>query len=595
MTTSQFMMTCTPLLLAALIGAAEVPVKVFEEEFDRYAEHPEVFSENSHIEEEPGSVKRMNFTPEKQEALRKTPFAVPDDPVNFDFNFDFRFAADSKREFTVQLFMADPENPQAAPSVLDMRITEKGSSVSTLAGHNGMDWNPGHDGPLPGFPDYFMHKARLEVRDGYARLYVQREGKWYLESQRQILKKNMTLTGFNVLAASQVTLDSIQVWKHPSDAKSPAFQKEFAFDGKEAEFEVADLPYPAQYQMQFLDEKESRTQVTFRSVPEKKYIHVTRKDGKTAYDRSQFLPDAGFQVTVPGAKAKEVRTRPNLARYTNEGIAEMAAKWESFPAASKTPLHIRLKQTEPGVCELWINEKMAFPVKTEAELKKIVFQMPGGTLRPLALRQIPASKEFQVVDPAASLNWSKLWADPAMNRLAKYSEVCGVPFLSAKEYSFPLSVCEENKGNYWLECDGYLERQAFDAMPSSVHFSVPAAQYVKAYALCSVDPKATPDMVPEVTARLTNYSRHNGGRGNGFSHHTVRLPAKPGDPLPPNVKIAGGTKENPVYFVEFNIDAGAIEDIIFREGNTTLDFEFLGRLHEKDNFYQNRAPKPSLT
>ncbi len=40
-------MTCTPLLLAALIGAAEVPVKVFEEEFDRYAEHPEVFSEKS--------------------------------------------------------------------------------------------------------------------------------------------------------------------------------------------------------------------------------------------------------------------------------------------------------------------------------------------------------------------------------------------------------------------------------------------------------------------------------------------------------------------------------------------------------------------
>ena len=56
------MTACTPLLLAALIGAASVPVRVFEEEFDRYAEHPEIFSEKSHIEEEPGSVKRMNFT-----------------------------------------------------------------------------------------------------------------------------------------------------------------------------------------------------------------------------------------------------------------------------------------------------------------------------------------------------------------------------------------------------------------------------------------------------------------------------------------------------------------------------------------------------
>jgi len=49
-------MLSTPLLLAALIGAASVPVRVFEEEFDRYAEHPEIFSENSHIEEAPGSL-----------------------------------------------------------------------------------------------------------------------------------------------------------------------------------------------------------------------------------------------------------------------------------------------------------------------------------------------------------------------------------------------------------------------------------------------------------------------------------------------------------------------------------------------------------
>ena len=40
MTTSQFMMTCTPLLLAALIGAAAVPVTVFEEVFSEKSDPP---------------------------------------------------------------------------------------------------------------------------------------------------------------------------------------------------------------------------------------------------------------------------------------------------------------------------------------------------------------------------------------------------------------------------------------------------------------------------------------------------------------------------------------------------------------------------
>jgi len=131
-------------------------------------------------------------------------------------------------------------------------------------------------------------------------------------------------------------------------------------------------------------------------------------------------------------------------------------------------------------------------------------------------------------------------------------------------------------------------------MPSSVQFSVPVSQYYKAYALCSVDPNADNTMVPVITARLTNFTG-TGSRPTAICNSTVTLPAKPGSaPLSDNVRIVGGTKDNPVYLVEFNMDVGNLEDVIYRENNQYLDFEFLGKLYDKDNFYLTREQKPSL-
>lgn len=61
--------------------AVQVPEKVFEEEFDRYAEYPEIFCEDSHICEQDASKKSMDFHPKKNTTLRKTPFVVKGDPV----------------------------------------------------------------------------------------------------------------------------------------------------------------------------------------------------------------------------------------------------------------------------------------------------------------------------------------------------------------------------------------------------------------------------------------------------------------------------------------------------------------------------------
>lgn len=452
-------------------------------------------------------------------------------------------------------------------------------------------WNAHPYGALPEFLDNRYSNVLLSVRDGYAKLYVERSGRWYLESRGQIVKPGFVLTGFNLNGNTQVRVDAFQVWKFADDLKSPAVDASFPF-AKEAAYEIKGIEFPGAFQIALDFGGEKPLLMNFRTVSEMNYTKVTRVKGETIKEKIP-LPDAGYEVRVPGYgyhRITVVRTRPNMGGYKDEERDRIAAHWMAFPPASQSPLKVRLKDIGNNVYELWLNEKMLCPVKLEQPLKSVAFHLPGGFVKTLDLPvfQTPVPAGFLVLDPTALQDWSFF-----RKEAAKPSFVEGIPFLQSATAHFPLSVCAENKGSYYLECDGYLQRSAFDAMPSSVHFSVPTAQYTKAYALCSVDPNARKDMVPVVTARLTNFARPGQGRAQGICHSTVTLPAKPGDPLPPNVKVVGGTKEDPLYLVEFTFDTGSIEDVVFRENNPQMDFEFLGELFWKDNYYVNHAMKPS--
>ena len=590
------MTVCTPLLLAALIGAAAVPVKVFEEEFDRYPEHSPVFHEDSHIEEGLGR-KSMDFHPEKKADLRKTPFAVTGDPVNFDLTFKFFFGKDSARSFSIPLYFKNPEKPAAKPFVTEVSFSDQGAKVRYFPSSSSpVNWNFRNLGPLPEFLNRRYSQARISVRGGYAEVWVERSGKWYLEARGQLTAPGMILTGFNVAGTTQVRLDQFRVWKYADDLKSPEVKQNFDYKS-DSVYEVSGIEYPGFFTMSLDFGGEKPLSLNFQAVAELGYTRVTRVKKEEKSEKIP-LPDAGYTVRFPEQRFPVViRTRPNMAAFTPEDKDEIAQNWTTYPAASKSPLRIQLKDAGNGTYQVWFNGKMANNIQLEKPLRSVEFSLPGGQVIAKDAVKFPGKVEsgFLPLDPAAALNWSPLWSDPAANQLSKPSFVEGIPFLSSPAYKFPLSVCRESLGTFALECDGYLSRSAFDAFPLGVHFSVPAAQYTKAYALCSVDPNARKDMIPVVTARLTNYAFPRQGRAEGICDTTVRLPAKPGDPLPANVKVVGGTKDNPLYLVEFTFDTGSIEDIVFRENNAQMDFEFLGDLYRGDNFYFNQAMKPSLT
>ena len=95
------------------------------------------------------------------------------------------------------------------------------------------------------------------------------------------------------------------------------------------------------------------------------------------------------------------------------------------------------------------------------------------------------------------------WGDAKLS-LVGAQEISGIPFLVADgPGNADTGVCRENLGSYALECDGYLSRTPFEGMPESLLFSVPPAQYNRAWALCAVEDD--PDKVTVITARLTKF------------------------------------------------------------------------------------------
>jgi hypothetical protein len=174
--------------------------------------------------------------------------------------------------------------------------------------------------------------------------------------------------------------------------------------------------------------------------------------------------------------------------------------------------------------------------------------------------------------------------------------VAGVPLLVADgPGNADTGVCRENLGSFALECDGYLSRTPFDGMPESLLWSVPVAQYNRAWLLCAVEDDV--DKVSVVTARLTKFlPGSNVGRGPAIADTAIVLP-RAGEPLPAGVRQVGEVRQGaatlPLYLVECRIDSGSIQEIIFQEKPAWLDFEVLGQRNEKDNFYLDRSRKPA--
>ncbi len=611
--------------LLVAVALADNLRTIYIEEFDRYGDATPGLTADVAIREAPASLKHLAFKGEKAATAHKTMFKLPTEPacLNYDFEFLVRYPRNSSRTFDLTLFSsATPDDPRSLQRLV-VTVAENGSYFKTApAAAVPAVRLTGREAALAPFPDNRWHRVQLQVRGRSATLFVERDGVMVREALAEA--HGLPLVGYNFASATPLHLDSITlrageavlppdfIQRGARQIATHAAIHNFAVapEAVETAFVVRSGSYPAGFTVNFTTRDGTNQLFTFRAMAQNHSQLVQREvaelvEGKLVKSRkfvneSLVLPDAGFNITGPAGFKLPLFTRPRLQyRYEPEQAARIVARWESYPAGSESDLHLRVVRT--GVWyEVWFDGKYAtrFPAATPlasvatalatgGEIEFLDAQPPAQPLTGRAALQLP-------LDIARNARPGPLAG--ARTSLERYATVAGVRFIVADGTgSLDTGRCRENLGSFALECDGYLQRSAFDGMPESLHFQVPTAQYLKAYALCAVADH--PDKVPVVTARLTKF-RPGDGRQQAVCDDTIELPRQAGAELPAAVRLAGevndGDRRLPLYLVEFNFDAGAIQDVLLLEENPFLDFEFLGKLYDKDNYYLNRNRKPAL-
>lgn len=321
----------------------------------------------------------------------------------------------------------------------------------------------------------------------------------------------------------------------------------------------------------------------------------TVKVGTETKEETVFLPDACLEFQEWRIRSY---VRPNPANYPQKMAEDRAKQWDSLPAASAAILPLMLRADGHGL-EYWIDGRYAGRIDTAARLKTLAFRLPAGAAvsAPRFGRRSDAGRYLPLDITRMNHPGAFTAAVTSLNR--GRIQVNGIPLVTDGRANADLGPAKEYTGGGW-ETDPYLRRSAFDAMPEYLHFSVPPAQYTRAWVLCALDNDPTTD--PVLTARLTRFTR--GGRGDAFADTTLWLPRN-GDRPAPGISrvgsialaVAGKPRYLPLWLVEIPLKTGEIQDLL--DDDTLgilpdaryLDFELLGKL---DSVYaqNDRSHKP---
>lgn len=616
------MKTTLLMVFAALTvaHAADTGKIIYREGFDRYGDTYEIFTDACKIREAPPSLKQLHFTPKSQTTVYKKNCEIPGtDCRNYDFTFRFMFPEkEGKRALEAELFASTDGKAVQRYGIV---IAEERYAINTpptdllLANSESKT----ADMLLPVFPARQWHTAIVSVRGQNISLSI---GDKVITRRRASAEYNgAPLTAFNFRSATPFVIDDIIVRKYQNEeAKDFAVKNGVSTATHNAVYSI-DVPsdatrfsaevqlgsYPGQ--MKILFEPEEGASLTLNAQTfSYKQMRTVKKDVVELVDgqlvttpkyvnENVLLPDAGFAFNcLPPSKAWNMRwyVRPLLQfRYQAAEIAAIIDGWEEIPSASERFVHYDIRPSGTNVA-VWIDGRYATTLELPSRLKRTAFVVPAGA----AIRKVQIDK----TDPGLflSLDVSK-HARPGVMKDARIQGAPGdqvikkIPFHVADGAgSADTGICEENYGSYYLECDGYLQRTAFEGNLHSILFAVPVAQYTRAWALCAVEDNL--DKETEITARLTKFL--SSGQGPAFADTTLTLPRdgkSTDDRITPAGKIEFDGKILPLYLVRFDLDAGAIQDLIFQNGNERLDFEFVGKLHDGDNFYMDMRRKPSLT
>lgn len=258
--------------------------------------------------------------------------------------------------------------------------------------------------------------------------------------------------------------------------------------------------------------------------------------------------------------------RPN-PKYTQKiDLKDVRDKWDSLPAASQTPIAVRVALKENTV-EVWINEQlMSVEAVPTAGLNKYVIEVyPGGGVQSIVWSG--SSKQETYALPVEQSSKAGDLSHPvirfsAENKVpAAFHSLAGRPtdgIFIGDLGAFEKMPSDDLQSLFW-------RRHASDNLPLQRLFSVPLAEYSSASILCAVKKGAADGL--SFTLRVTRYAN---SRGEAMADTIVKVPAA-GSKDVVNARRVGvvsygplnARQETELWLIKVPIKSGLIQDLIF--------------------------------
>lgn len=256
--------------------------------------------------------------------------------------------------------------------------------------------------------------------------------------------------------------------------------------------------------------------------------------------------------------------RPNPDGYPAARRRELLERWNRLPGAARYLFPLSIRPDAAGV-QYWVDGRYVCRTDRQAALRSVIFEpVNGGEVSAAGQVAAPMDERFLTLDltrmprPAAM-------AGVTLSLPAGRQSVGGIPFVVGRgDECVALSPgCDMTTAT--AEGDTSPPRGAFDGGPESPLYSVPLAQYIRAWVLCAAAGGGDSERL--LTARLTRCTAD--GRGDARADTTVRLP-RAGTPAPGFTRVGtvifDGDQDRhkaPLWLAEVPIAIGAIQDLIF--------------------------------
>lgn len=329
----------------------------------------------------------------------------------------------------------------------------------------------------------------------------------------------------------------------------------------------------------------------------------TKVDGKTV---TTNIPLANATIECPQLRLK-LWARPNPAGYPDAMAGDLMGRWDRIaPGASDYRFPLAIRPDGEGA-QYWVDGRYAGHANARKPLVWVTLRPTGGaTVGEARWAPVAGDSRFLCLEVARMARPGRM-ADAESSLKPGAGMVEGIPFVLGKGGDNADIGQAKELTHGGMETDPYLARTAFDGLPESFLFSVPLAQYIRAWVLCAAEEDPAKD--PLLTARLTRFL--SDGRGDAIADTTVRLPGS--EAVSAGFKQVGkvaygegGARHTvPLWLAEIPLKSGSIQDLVFFPRNESyndgllgdrryLDFELLGKL---DRAYpqNDRSHKPDRT